>query len=129
MFNGTIKAKDGMEMPLYESYFAFKPDGLQSDQKMTTDMNILVNNLIALKAAPVAEPYTGPALLTGRAAGVFFHEIFGHRVEGQRMKNENDAQTFKKKVNEQVLPTSLNVICDPNIKTAENQDLKRVLLV
>ena len=122
-FSGTIKAKDGMEMPLYESYFAFKPKGLPTDEMMTKDINDLVNNLIALKTAPVAEPYSGPALLTGRAAGVFFHEIFGHRVEGQRMKNADDAQTFKKKVNEQVLPTALSVFCDPQIRTYENMEL------
>lgn len=122
-FSGTIKAKDGMEMPLYESYFAYKADGLPSDEAMSKDVNDLVNNLIALKTAPVAEPYSGPALLTGKAAGVFFHEIFGHRVEGQRMKNEDDAQTFKKKVNEQVLPTALSVYCDPQIKTYKNMEL------
>ena len=122
-FSGTIKAKDGMEMPLYESYFAFKPKGLPTDEMMTKDINDLVNNLIALKTAPVAEPYSGPALLTGRAAGVFFHEIFGHRVEGQRMKNADDAQTFKKKVNELVLPTALSVFCDPQIRTYENMEL------
>jgi len=122
-FSGVIKAKDGMEMPLYESYFAFKPSDLPSDEMMTKDIIDLVNNLIALKTAPVAEPYSGPALLTGRAAGVFFHEIFGHRIEGQRMKNEDDAQTFKKKVSEQVLPSALSVYCDPQIKTYENMEL------
>jgi predicted Zn-dependent protease len=121
--SGTVKAKDGMEMPLYESYFAFKPENLPSDDIMTKDASALVNHLIALKTAPVAEPYSGPALLTGRAAGVFFHEIFGHRVEGQRMKNENDAQTFKKKINEVVLPTALSVYCDPQLKNYADQDL------
>lgn len=121
--SGNIKAKDGMEMPLYESYFAYKPENLPPDDVMTKDANALVSNLIALKTAPVAEPYTGPALLTGRAAGVFFHEIFGHRVEGQRMKNENDAQTFKKKVNELVLPNVLSVYCDPQLKNYADQDL------
>lgn len=120
---GIIKAGDGMEMPLYESYFAFKPEALPSDKLMTRDVNLLVNNLIALKTAPVAEPYSGPALLSGKAAGVFFHEIFGHRVEGQRLKNENDAQTFKKKVNEQVLPVSLSVYSNPQLKNYAGQDL------
>lgn len=122
-FNGTIKAKDGMEMPLNESYFAFKPENLPSDELMTKDVNTLVSNLVALKTASIAEPYSGPALLTGKAAGVFFHEIFGHRVEGQRMKNEDDAQTFKKKVNEQVLPATLSVYCDPQIKTYKDMEL------
>jgi TldD protein len=122
-FSGVIKAKDGMEMPLVKTYFAFKPEGLPSDEVILKDVDELVNDLIALKKAPVAEPYTGPALLSGRAAGVFFHEIFGHRIEGQRMKNETDAQTFKKKVNEQVLLPSLNVYCNPELKSYDNQDL------
>jgi predicted Zn-dependent protease len=121
--SGKIKAQDGMEMPLYESYFAHTPEGLPSDELMTADANTLVSNLTALKTAPVAESYSGPALLTGKAAGVFFHEIFGHRVEGQRMKNEDDGQTFKKKVNEQVLPASFNVYCDPQKKTYADQAL------
>jgi len=122
-FNGTIKAKDGMEMPLNESYFASKPNGLPSDEIMTKDIKTLVNDLIALKTASVAEPYSGPALLTGKAAGVFFHEIFGHRVEGQRLKSEDDAQTFKKKINEQVLPLTLSIFCDPQIKAYAQMEL------
>jgi TldD protein len=121
--NGTIKADDGMEMPLYKSYFAFTPERLPSDESIADDVHTLVRSLIALKTAPVAEPYSGPALLTGKAAGVFFHEIFGHRIEGQRLKNENDSQTFKKKINEQVLPASLSVYCDPQVKTYADQDL------
>ena len=121
--NGTIKAKDGMEMPLYKSYFAYKPEGLPTDKTIMNEVNDMVDELIALKKAPVAEPYTGPALLSGRAASVFFHEIFGHRIEGQRMKNESDAQTFKRKVNEQVLPVSMSVYCDPLMSKVDNQDL------
>lgn len=121
--SGVIKAKDGMEMPLYESYFSSKPDGLASDKVMSADAGEILKNLIALKNAPVAEPYSGPALLSGRASGVFFHEIFGHRVEGQRLKKEDDAQTFKKKVHEMVLPASFTVYCDPLMKKYENQDL------
>ena len=120
---GTIKANDGMEMPYHKWFFAFMPEGLPSDETMMDEVATLVHNLIALKSASVAEPYSGPALLSGRAAGVFFHEIFGHRVEGQRMKNVNDAQTFKKKVNQQVLPNSVSVSSDPQMQTYANQDL------
>lgn len=120
---GTIKAKDGMEMPLIETYFAYTPAGLPADPRILGDVQTLVSNLVALKEAPTAEPYSGPALLSGKAAGVFFHEIFGHRIEGQRMKNEDDSQTFKKKIGEPVLPTHLTVYCDPLMKTFQGQDL------
>lgn len=121
--SGIIKARDGMEMPLIKTYFAFKPEGLPNHDEVLKDVHELVANLTALKKAPVAEPYTGPALLSGRAGGVFFHEIFGHRVEGQRMKNEADAQTFKKKVNDKVLLSGLNVFCDPGMAKYEGKDI------
>lgn len=112
-----------MEMPLIKTYFSFKPEGLPLHDTVLQDVRQLVSNLTALKKAPVAEPYTGPALLSGRAGGVFFHEIFGHRVEGQRMKNETDAQTFKKKVNDNVLLQSLNVYSDPGLMQYNHQDI------
>src|ERR1044071_6656170 len=68
-----------------------------------------------LKTAPMADPYTGPALLDGPVAGVFFHEIFGHRVEGHRLRSEHDGQTFKSKVNDRILPESMSVYCDPTL--------------
>lgn len=120
---GTIKAKDGMELPLYKNFFAYRPASLASDNEMQKSAETIVDNLIALKNAPVANPFSGPALLSAEAAGVFFHEIFGHRVEGQRMKNENDAQTFRKKVGEQVLPKSLSVYSNPLLKTYAGIDL------
>src|SRR6185436_5654160 len=79
--------------------------------------------LRALRAAPIIEPYTGPAILSGRASGVFFHEIFGHRIEGSRQKSENDGQTFTKQINQAVLPEFLSVIDDPTTEKLGNVDL------
>lgn len=121
--HGTIKASDGMELPLFKSFFAYRPDKLTPDAEIMSETDKLVKNLTALKNAPVAEPFAGPALLSGEASGVFFHEIFGHRIEGQRMKSEDDGQTFKKKVNEVILPTFLNIYCDPLQKSYNNIDL------
>ena len=120
---GITKANDGMELPLYNSYFAYRPDKLTADADIMKQTEQMVANLTALKNAPVADPFSGPALLSGEASGVFFHEIFGHRIEGQRMKSEDDAQTFKKKVNELILPTTLNIYCDPLQKSYNNTDL------
>jgi TldD protein len=122
-FYGTVKASDGMEMPLYKSYFAYLPEKLPADKEMQAACETLVKNLRIMKTAPVAEPYSGPALLSAEASGVFFHEIFGHRIEGQRLKKENDAQTFKKKVGDLVLPSTLSVYCDPAQKSYEGFDL------
>ncbi len=121
--NGSIKADDGMILPLYKSYFAYSSDGLPDDQTIMSDVKELVKKLKLLKNAPVVEPYTGPALLSGSASGVFFHEIFGHRIEGQRQKSVSDGQTFKKKVGEKVLPAHLSIIMDPTINNYNGTDL------
>jgi predicted Zn-dependent protease len=112
-----------MELPLYESYFGFTEKDLPDDATVLKDVDKMINNLEALRVAPMADPYTGPAILSGRAAGVFFHEIFGHRVEGQRQKNADDAQTFKKKINELVLSKDFSVYFDPTERRRANTDL------
>jgi predicted Zn-dependent protease len=66
--------------------------------------------------APLVDPFVGPAILSGRAAAVLFHEIFGHRIEGHRQKDESEGQTFTKSVGASVLPEFLSVIFDPTRK-------------
>ena len=77
----------------------------------------------ALRRAPLADPYIGPAILEGRAAGVFFHEIFGHRVEGHRQKNEEEGQTFAKKIGEPIMPAFVSVYDDPTLARLGGVDL------
>lgn len=121
--SGFIKSEDGMELPLYKSYFAFKPEDLPPDEQILVDVKEMIQKLEVLHDAPVVDPYTGPAILSGRATGVFFHEVFGHRVEGHRQKSEEEGQTFKKKIGEKILPQHLNVVFDPTRQEYEGHDL------
>lgn len=111
----TTKADDGMVLPRYETFFAFTPDRLPGDAEVLARVERLITDLLALRTAPVIDPYTGPALLSGRAAGVFFHEVFGHRVEGHRQKGVDQGQTFKKMLGQPVLPASFTVYSDPTL--------------
>jgi predicted Zn-dependent protease len=117
------KAADGMELPIYATYYARSLSGLPSEAKLLDDVRVLVVTLARLRAAPVVDPYSGPAILSGRAAGVFFHEIFGHRIEGSRQKTTDDAQTFAKKVGEPVLPPFLSVVSDPTLSKLGDTEL------
>ena len=65
---------------------------------MELAMRELGNSLEALRKAPVTEPFDGPANSAGRAAAVFFHEVLGHRLEGQRQRGDEEGQTFTKEV-------------------------------
>jgi predicted Zn-dependent protease len=123
MIAATTKADDGMELPLYRSYFATSADRLPSEAQLVADVREMVTTLDALRSAPVIDPYTGPAILSGRAAGVFFHEIFGHRIEGHRTKQSDDAQTFAKRLNSPVLPAFLSVVFDPTLERDGDTEL------
>jgi predicted Zn-dependent protease len=117
------KADDGMELPRYESFFGFSDRDLPDDATVLKTVDKMIADLEALRVAPITDPYTGPAILSGRASGVFFHEIFGHRVEGHRQKLANEAQTFKKKINEEVLPKDFSVFFDPTTRRLAGTDL------
>ncbi len=119
----TSKAPDGMELPRYESFAALTPQGLPDDAAVLKAVDKMIADLKALRDAPIVDPYTGPAILSGRATAVFFHEVFGHRIEGHRQKNESEGQTFKKMVGQPVLPTFLSVDFDPTLKRYGGVDL------
>jgi TldD protein len=117
------KADDGMELYRFEAFDAHTADSLPSDETVQQTVEAMVTDLKALRAAPVIEPYTGPAILSGRASGVFFHEIFGHRIEGHRQKSDSEGQTFTKKVNQSILPPFISVVDDPTTERIQGVDL------
>jgi predicted Zn-dependent protease len=121
--DAVTKADDGMELPLYSSYFATSPEGLPDEKQLLADVRRMVDLLGQLRKAPLVDPYSGPAILSGRAAGVFFHEIFGHRVEANRQRNADDGQTFASRVGQPVLPSFLSVQFDPTLQKLGGTEL------
>lgn len=113
--SASAKAEDGMTLPLYRSYFSFTPEGLPKYEEVLNDIKSMIEVLSKLRTAPLAETYSCPAVLSGEAAGVFFHEIFGHRVEGHREKDPNSSQTFKKSIGKKILPDFIDVVFDPTL--------------
>jgi len=107
------KAPDGMDINRYANFDWTDPSDAPSDKAVFARAAEITKEMEALVAAPLVEPYAGPALLTGRAAAVFFHEVFGHRAEGHRQKDINEGQTFARKVGEEIFPTFLSVYDDP----------------
>ena len=119
----STKADDGMDLSLSKYYFEYDLKDLPTDAQVIAEAKQMSENLSKLRKAPVADSYSGPVLMSGAAASLFFHEIFGHRIEGARLKNESDAQTFKKKVGELVLPEDMSVIFEPHLKKAHGFSL------
>jgi len=109
----VTRADDGMDLFRAQTFEAETVDQLPAQAELEAAMRELGKSLEALRKAPVTEPFDGPAILSGRAAAVFFHEVLGHRLEGQRQRGDEEGQTFTKEVGKDVLPTFLSVADDP----------------
>lgn len=123
MIQAETRADDGMELMRVETFQSADPAKLPTEAEIAVSTKKMAEDLSALRAAPLAEPYNGPALLSGRAAAVFFHEVLGHRVEGQRQRGRDEGQTFTKKVNEKIMPDFLSVTDDPTVRSLGDTEL------
>lgn len=121
--HAETRAADGMELIRVETFQAESLEHLPKEADIAARVKKMATDLKALRDAPLAEPFAGPALLSGRAAGVFFHEVLGHRLEGHRQRGEQEGQTFTKKVGQPVLPDFLSVVDDPTLRTLNGMDL------
>ncbi|HTW80579.1 MAG TPA: metallopeptidase TldD-related protein [Terracidiphilus sp.] len=111
----VTRADDGMDLFRDQTFEAETVDGLPAQDVMEAATRELGKSLESLRKAPVTEPFNGPALLSGRAAAVFFHEVLGHRLEGQRQRGDEEGQTFTKDVGQEVLPKFMSVADDPTM--------------
>jgi predicted Zn-dependent protease len=123
VMEAQTRASDGMELLRVETFQAPSAAGLPSEKELSAKIEKMAVDLKALRDAPTAEPYDGPALLSGRAAAVFFHEVLGHRLEGHRQKDEEEGQTFTKKIGQEVLPKFLSVTDDPTVSELAGEKL------
>lgn len=123
VISASAKAADGTDLSSFETFEAVDASGLPDDKTLNAAIDRVATDVTNLLNAPEAEPFVGPAIFSGRAAGVFFHEIFGHRVEGHRQKDEAEGQTFTKSVGTKVLPDFLSVVFDPTRRKVNGIDL------
>jgi TldD protein len=123
LISARAKAADGMDLVTSESFEAESAAELPKDEVIRAGIERVAKDLTGMLRAPVVEPFAGPAILSGRAAAVLFHEIFGHRIEGHRQKDETEGQTFTKSLGTKVLPDFLSVVFDPTRHKTGAQEL------
>jgi predicted Zn-dependent protease len=117
------RAADGMDLFRAETFEADSTDHLPSQSEVIEKTTAMAKNLDDLRVAPITEPYNGPAILSGRAAAVFFHEVLGHRLEGQRQRGDEEGQTFTKLLGKEILPKFLSVADDPTLASYDGHPL------
>ena len=116
-------APEGTQLALFHAWDSATVDGLPGVEEMTAKAEEMEQTLVALTEAPEAEPVSCPAILSGRASAVFFHEIFGHRMEGHRLRDPEEGQTFANEVGKAVLPDFVQVVDDPTVRRLAGTDL------
>ena len=117
------RAADGMDLYLAETYEADEAGHLPAQKELTEKALAMAKNLVALRTAAVTEPFNGPAILSGRASAVFFHEVLGHRLEGQRQRGDEEGQTFTKLLNKPIVPSFISVSDDPTLSSFKGTSL------
>jgi len=121
--NASTKAPDGMWVRSYRNFFGWDESSMPDDDEVEAEIQALVNEVLALADAPVMEAYAGPALIESRAAGVFMHETYGHRMESHRLESKVYGETFKDKVGTKIMPEFISVCDDATIKEYQGKPL------
>ena len=117
------RAADGMDLFRVETFESDNTGHLPAETDVLARTQAMAKNLVDLRQAPITEPYDGPAILSGRAAAVFFHEVLGHRLEGQRQRGDEEGQTFTKLLGKPILPSFLSVADDPTLREFHGEAL------
>jgi predicted Zn-dependent protease len=109
---GVARAEDGQLLENSRDFYSSAEAKLPSLKQVRDATLEMIDELRRLRKAPVIDPYTGPAILAPVATGVLFHEIVGHRLEGDRQDDDKEGRTFKGQVGREVIPPFLSVIDD-----------------
>jgi predicted Zn-dependent protease len=122
-FAAQGRAPDGLLVAHYKSFYGASEAEMPDEKTLIAAAAQLAEEVNKLRAAPMLDPYNGPAILLSEAAGVFFHEALGHRLEGERQNDNKEGATFKGQIGNPILPAFLTVMDDPTKRKAGNVSL------
>jgi predicted Zn-dependent protease len=74
-----------------------------------------IDLLRALARAPHLPSFSGPVLLAPVPAGLFFHEVIGHRLEGSRLLSSDEGATFVNLRGKRIAPRFVDIVDDPTV--------------
>ncbi|HMI53066.1 MAG TPA: metallopeptidase TldD-related protein [Candidatus Saccharimonadales bacterium] len=128
-------ADDGMPLNHFYASYAPKPADLPSVDAVRKGLNVTGSELMALRAAPTAEDYTGPVLFEARAAAPLLAQILGPAVNGARppvsftpvmeqmLSGLGGKSDWLTRINARVLPATVTIVDDPTVKDFQGKPL------
>ncbi len=121
-------APDGMELNHLYATYAPKPADLPNVDAVRNGLNVAGSELMAMRAAQLAQDYTGPVLFEARAAAPLLAQILGPAMNGSRppvafqpvmeqmMSNLGGKSDWSGRLGARVLPASVSLVDDPAAK-------------
>jgi len=129
------QAEDGMPVHNFYATYAARPADLPTVPQVRQALEKAGQQLMALRAAPPAQDYTGPVLFEAKAAGSLLAQMLGPSLNGSRspvamlpmfeqiMNTMGGHSDWVGRVGARVLPASISLVDDPAAKAYQGQPL------
>jgi len=121
-------ADDGVPLNHFYATYATRPADLPNVDTVRKGLNVAGTELMAMRAAPPAQDYTGPVLFEARAAAPLIAQVLGPAANGARppisfspvmeqmLGNLGGKSDWVGRIGARVLPTGVTVVDDPGAK-------------
>ena len=124
----SAAADEGVPVNHYYATYAASPAELPNVDSVRKSLNVACTELMALRAAPPAQDYTGPVLFEARAASALLAQVLGPAVNGARppisfspvleqmLTGLGGKSDWVGRVGSRVLPASVALVDDPGAR-------------
>jgi predicted Zn-dependent protease len=121
-------ADDGVPLNHFYATYARTPADLPSIDSVRKGLNVTGSELMALRAAPMAQDYTGPVLFEARAAAPLLAQVLGPALNGARppvsftpvmeqmLNGLGGKSDWIGRLGARVFPASVSLVDDPGAK-------------
>jgi len=118
-----LLSKNGDALSWTINHFVADPKDLPNARQYRKIMRQTIDTLHQLAVAPSLRSYAGPVLLDPIPAGLLIHEALGHRLEGNRLLNTGEGQTFRDSLRNHILPEYLSIEDNPTLERFDGTSL------
>jgi TldD protein len=131
----TTLANDGMQLNHFYASYAPRPVELASVDTVKKGLNVAGSELMAMRASPPSQDYTGPVLFEARAAAPLVAQVLTPALNGARppvafqpvmeqfLSNVGGKSDWVNRIGARVLPPSVTVVDDPTAKEFNGKPL------
>jgi len=128
-------ADDGVPVNHYYATYAVRPGDLPNVDAVRKALNVTCTELMALRAAPPAQDYTGPVLFEARAAAPLLAQVLSPAINGARppisfspvleqmLTGLGGKSDWVGRLGARVLPATVTVVDDPSDKEFKGTSL------